>query len=90
MDDYGVVRLTPTDRLSTEAKKTISGIKEGKYGTEVSSYDKLRALELLGKHFGLFTEQMTAAGEQELPKLFKALEEGDDEGIEPEPEESSE
>ncbi|PWJ14620.1 terminase small subunit [Ruminococcus flavefaciens] len=90
VDDYGVVRLTPTDRLSTEAKKTISGIKEGKYGTEVSSYDKLRALELLGKHFGLFTEQMTAAGEQELPKLFKALEEGDDESIEPEPEESSE
>ncbi len=51
----GEVCFTPTDELSDEAKKTIAGIEEGKYGTKVTSYDKVKALELLGKHLGLFT-----------------------------------
>lgn len=51
----GVVELTETDKLSPEIKKAISGIKEGKFGVEVSSYDKIRALELLGKHLGIFS-----------------------------------
>lgn len=51
----GEVYFTPTDELSDEAKKTIAGIEEGKYGTKVTSYDKVKALELLGKHLGLFT-----------------------------------
>lgn len=54
VDSDGLLHLTPTDDLTPEAKKIISGIKEGKYGTEVSSYDKLKALELLGKHLGMF------------------------------------
>ncbi|MDE7259502.1 MAG: terminase small subunit, partial [Lachnospiraceae bacterium] len=32
-------------------------IKEGKFGTEVSSYDKVKALELIGKHLGMFSEK---------------------------------
>ncbi|MCI8777332.1 MAG: hypothetical protein HFK00_08110, partial [Oscillospiraceae bacterium] len=40
-----------------EIKKTISCIKEGKFGVEVSSYDKIKALELLGRHLGMFTER---------------------------------
>lgn len=53
----GSVRLTPTESLSDDAKKVISGIKEGKFGTEVSSYDKVKALELLGKHLGIFDKK---------------------------------
>ena len=57
VDKNGSVKFTPTDSLSDDAKKVISGIKEGKFGTEVSSYDKVKALELLGKHLGIFDKK---------------------------------
>lgn len=43
---------------------------------EITGKEKIKALELLGKHLGLFSEQKVAAGEEELPQLFKALEGG--------------
>lgn len=52
--DKGFVEFTPTDMLSSEVRRTISGIKEGKFGIEVATADKVRALELLGKHLGIF------------------------------------
>lgn len=57
VDKNGCVKFTSTDSLSDDVKKVISGIKEGKFGTEVSSYDKVRALELLGKHLGIFDKK---------------------------------
>lgn len=48
------VELVDTDRVDPEKRAAIAGIKEGKHGIEVSSYDKVKALELLGKHLGLF------------------------------------
>ncbi len=50
----GDVSFRPTDELSDGAKKAIACIEEGKYGTKITSYDKVKALELLGKHLGLF------------------------------------
>lgn len=50
----GLVILTPTDELSEQKKKAVASIKEGQYGTEVKLHDKVRALELLGKHLGVF------------------------------------
>jgi phage terminase small subunit len=55
IEDGGVVIFTPTDQLDKDAKKTISGIENGKYGTKVTTYDKVKALELIGKHLGMFT-----------------------------------
>lgn len=51
---YKAVELIDTDEVPPEKRSAIAGIKEGKYGIEVSSYDKVRALELLGKHLGMF------------------------------------
>lgn len=48
------VELIDTYQLNQEKRAAIAGIKEGKHGIEVSSYDKVKALELLGKHLGLF------------------------------------
>lgn len=73
VSDKGFVEFTPTDNLNQDAKKVIAGIEEGKYGTKIATYDKVKALELLGKHLGLFSEQNGASGEQELPQLYKAL-----------------
>lgn len=56
------VDLTDTDALDDDKKAAISCIKEGKFGIEVSSYDKLRALELLGKHLGMFGEHAGGGG----------------------------
>lgn len=41
---------------------------------DISGKEKIKALELLGKHLGLFAEQNQSAGEQELPALYQALE----------------
>jgi phage terminase small subunit len=65
VDDRGLVRITPTEELSDVQRRALSGIKEGKYGVEVSSYDKVRALELLGKHLGMFDARMAQQQEQE-------------------------
>ena len=55
IEDGGIVTFTPTNQLDKDAKKTISGIENGKYGTKVTTYDKVKALELIGKHLGMFT-----------------------------------
>lgn len=54
------VEIVDTDRVDPEKRAAIASIKEGKYGIEVSSYDKVKALELLGKHLGMF-EKMNSA-----------------------------
>ncbi len=62
------VVLADTASLTEEQRAAVSGIKEGKFGIEVSTYDKVKALELLGKHLGLFDRQVgqAPAGENNL------------------------
>lgn len=57
INERGFVEFTPTDKLPKDLKKVISGIKEGKFGIEVATADKVRALELLGKHLGIFDKR---------------------------------
>ena len=63
MEQVYDVELIPTEKLTPYQKKALSGIKYGKYGIEVSSYDKVRALELLGKHLGIFNDRLELSGE---------------------------
>ena len=80
VDSNGSVKFTPTEKLSDDVKKTISGIKEGKFGTEISTYDKVKALELIGKHLGMFSEKKDNRDtnvDKELPQLYNALMEED-------------
>lgn len=41
---------------------------------EISGREKIKALELIGKHLGLFTDQNKLQEETELPALLSALE----------------
>lgn len=48
----------------------------------IKGSDKVRALELLGKHLGMFDPQTAPPGAQELPALYDALTaEDDDNGV---------
>lgn len=71
------VELTPTDTLTDEQKAAIAGIKETQTGIEVKAYDKIRALELLGKHLGLFADRNAAplepVQEDDLSRSLEAL-----------------
>ena len=51
------VELIDTDDLTADQKSAISGIEQTKYGIKVSTYDKVKALELLGKHLGMFSDK---------------------------------
>lgn len=62
MKTYKSVEVITTDKLDEDKKKAISGIKETKFGIEVSTYDKVRALELLGKHLGMFKDKIEVTG----------------------------
>ena len=48
--------------MSETDKKAIASIKRGKNGIEISTCDKVRALELLGKHLGMFKEKVEVSG----------------------------
>lgn len=48
------VELTDTDDLTDDQRAAIACIEETKFGIKVSTYDKVRALELLGRHLGMF------------------------------------
>lgn len=76
----GLVRLTPTDEVPEEKKKAVASIKEGQYGTEIKLHDKVRALELLGKHLGVFDTNNGSANEQE-NNIFEVIEESTREEI---------
>lgn len=56
--------------LSENQIKAIAGIKQGKFGIEVKLNDKEKALELLGRHLGMFKDRVEVSGlEEEKTKL---------------------
>lgn len=52
-----MVRLTPTKELTADQRAAISCIKQGKFGIEVQTYDKTKALELIGRYLSMFTDK---------------------------------
>jgi len=54
---YKVVDVTPTKLLSKNKRSAIASIKQTKDGIEIKPHDKVKALELLGKHLGMFEKE---------------------------------
>lgn len=50
------VVFTETDELDEKTKKIIAGYKKTQSGFAVETYDKMKALELLGKYLGMFKD----------------------------------
>ena len=71
----GFVIIKDTAGLSEQQIKAIAGIKEGKFGVELKLNDKEKALELLGRHLGMFKDKVEVSGlEEEKKKLGDILE----------------
>jgi phage terminase small subunit len=56
--EYQAVEIMDTDQVSDDTQIAIASIKRDKYGIEVKMHDKIKALELLGKHMGTFQENI--------------------------------
>ncbi len=61
--DYVTIRgntvfVKPTESLEEEQVRAIAGIKEGANGIEVKLNDKEKALELLGRHLGMWNDKL--------------------------------
>ena len=52
----GQVIIKDTANMDEQQVRAIAGIKEGKYGIELKLNDKEKALELLGRHLGMFKD----------------------------------
>lgn len=69
------VRIKDTGALDEQQVRAIAGIKKGKFGVEIKLNDKEKALELLGRHFGMFKDKVEVSGlEEEKKKLGDILE----------------
>lgn len=60
-----------TDELTEDQKKAIAVIKKGRDGFEIKPYSKIQALELLGRHLGMFTEKVEV--KNTTPNAFEGL-----------------
>lgn len=61
------VELVDTDELHADKKAAIASIKETKFGIAVESCDKVKALELIGKHLGMFTDKLKIVDQSDNP-----------------------
>ena len=72
-DDQVIIK--DTAGLSENQIKAIAGIKQGKFGIEVKLNNKEKALELLGRHLGMFKDRVEVSGlEEEKTKLADLIE----------------
>lgn len=71
----GRVCIKDTNLLSDAQIRAIAGIKEGANGIEIKVNDKEKALELLGRHLGMFKDKVEVSGLAEgQSKLSELLE----------------
>ncbi|WP_147536087.1 terminase small subunit [Bacillus marasmi] len=71
--EYKQVEIADTDSLSENVKAAISGIKETKFGISVESYDKVKALELIGRHLGMFKDTLELSGNMNVNNPYEGL-----------------
>lgn len=67
---YNGVVISETKSLPDDKKSAIAEVSESKFGIKLKVHDKVRALELLGKHLGMFQDADTLKQIEELEKII--------------------
>lgn len=67
------VIFSDTDKLTEEQKKVISGYKQTQSGFAIETYDKVKALEMLGKYIGLFNDKQDITINNNVESPYKEL-----------------
>ena len=60
-----------TADLSADQRAAIASIKQGANGVEIKLHDKIKALELLGRHIGMFNDKLSLSGTDGGPLTFR-------------------
>lgn len=68
---YRTVEPVLTAELTEDQKKALAVIKKGRDGFEIKSYDKVRALELLGRHLGMWDKKTEMDNEEQRARIEK-------------------
>lgn len=63
---YRTVELELTDNLTEEQQRALGTIKKGRDGLEQKPCDKVKALELLGRHLGMWNDKLDVAGDMDM------------------------
>lgn len=73
----GVSRIEVADTKNLKGKAALlyAGVKATKYGVELMMHDQMKALEMVGRHLGMFSDKLTIKGDAENPLhlLFQAV-----------------
>jgi phage terminase small subunit len=70
---YRTVEPVLTDELTEEQKRALAVIKKGRDGFEIKPHDKLKALDMLGRHLGLWDKNSDSDNEQQDDGFIDAL-----------------
>jgi phage terminase small subunit len=64
--DDKVVKIKSSKDIPEDKKAAISSIKQGANGIEVKLHDKVRALENIGRHLGMFKDKVEISSSNEI------------------------
>ena len=69
------LRAEQSKRTEITADKVLEELGSVAFNRDIECIgrDKVRALELIGQHLGMFTEKVSITKEEEIPKLLDAL-----------------
>lgn len=68
---YRTVEPVLTADLTEDQKKALAVIKKGRDGFEIKPYDKVRALELIGRHLGMWDKKTEKDNEEQAARIEK-------------------
>lgn len=68
---YQTVMFNETQELSADQRAALAVVKQSVNGFELKLHDKIKALELLGRHIGMFNDKLSLSGSDGGPLTFR-------------------
>jgi len=69
---YQTVMFNETQELSADQRAALAVVKQSVNGFELKLHDKIKALELLGRHIGMFTDKLEVKGAIDIASVLAA------------------